>query len=51
MLHPQVTITTPEKMDRAVALHERAHDLCYVASSVNFPVRSDPTVVTAVATG
>jgi organic hydroperoxide reductase OsmC/OhrA len=51
MLHPEVTITTPEKMDRAVALHERAHDLCYVASSVNFPVRSDPTVVTAVATG
>ncbi len=47
-LHPQVTIATPEKLDRATALHERAHDLCYVANSVNFPVRTDPAVVTAV---
>ena len=45
VLHPQVTITTPEKMDRAVALHEPAHDLCYIANSVNFPVRSEPNVV------
>ena len=44
-----VTIATPEKMDRAVALHERAHQTCcYVANSVNFPVRADPAVVTAV---
>ena len=49
-LHPRVTIATPEKMDRATALHERAHDLCYVANSVNFPVRADPAVVTAVGT-
>jgi organic hydroperoxide reductase OsmC/OhrA len=47
VLQPQVTITTPEKLDRAIALHERAHDLCYVANSVNFKVRADPTVVTA----
>jgi organic hydroperoxide reductase OsmC/OhrA len=44
-LHPQVTIATPEKMDRAIALHERAHDLCYIANSVNFRVRTEPTVV------
>jgi len=50
-LHPQVTIATPEKMDRAIALHERAHDLCYVANSVNFAVRPDPAVVTAVEAG
>jgi organic hydroperoxide reductase OsmC/OhrA len=47
VLQPQVTITTPEKMDRAIALHERAHDLCYVANSVNFDVRAEPTVLTA----
>jgi organic hydroperoxide reductase OsmC/OhrA len=47
-LHPQVTIATPEKMERAITLHERAHDLCYIANSVNFPVQIDPTVVTAV---
>ncbi|MFI5285941.1 MAG: OsmC family protein [Candidatus Dormibacteria bacterium] len=45
VLHPQITITTPEKMDRAIALHERAHDLCYVANSVNFDVRAVPTIV------
>jgi organic hydroperoxide reductase OsmC/OhrA len=50
-LHPHVTITTPEKMGRAIALHERAHDLCYVANSVNFTVRTDPTVVSATDAG
>ena len=46
-LHPLVTITTPEKRERAIALHERAHDLCYVANSVNFAVVTDPAVVIA----
>ena len=46
-LHPHVTIATPDKADRAMALHERAHDLCYVANSVNFAVRTEPTVVSA----
>ena len=47
LLRPHVTITTPEKMDRAIALHERAHDLCYISNSVNFPVNTTPTVVSA----
>jgi organic hydroperoxide reductase OsmC/OhrA len=46
-LHPHVTITTPEKIDPAIALHERAHDLCYISNSVNFPVHTTPTVVSA----
>ena len=50
-LHPHVTITTPEKMGRAIAVHERAHDLCYVANSVNFTVRTDPMVVSATDAG
>ena len=40
-------IATSEKMERATALHERAHALCYVANSVNFRVRTEPTVVSA----
>ena len=28
------------------ALHKRAHDLCFIARSVNFPVRHDATIVT-----
>lgn len=47
-LHPRVTITTSEKLDRAIALHERAHELCYVANSVNFAVRTEPGVVIAI---
>jgi organic hydroperoxide reductase OsmC/OhrA len=30
--------------DRAVALHEQAHRMCFVANSVNFPVRHEPVV-------
>lgn len=44
-LRPHVTIATPDGIERATALHERAHDLCLVARSVNFPVRSDPSVI------
>lgn len=37
------TVTTVEEVDaaRMEALHERAHSLCYIASSVNFPVRCE----------
>ena len=47
MLRPQVTVTAAERIERAIALHERAHDLCFVARSVNFAVRAEPTVVSA----
>ena len=47
LLQPHVTISTADKMERAKALHERAHALCYVANSVNFAVRTEPTVVSA----
>ena len=30
-------------MSRASALHGEAHAKCFVASSVNFPVRHEPT--------
>jgi len=44
-LHPCVTITDPAMRIRAVDLHERAHALCFIASSCSFPVRNLPTVV------
>jgi organic hydroperoxide reductase OsmC/OhrA len=47
MLRPQVTITSADRIERAIALHERAHDLCFVANSVNFAVRAEPAVVSA----
>ena len=41
VLRPRVTISAG---DAPVAreLHHQAHDLCFIASSVNFPVRCEP---------
>jgi organic hydroperoxide reductase OsmC/OhrA len=39
VLHPNVWITPESDPDKAKALHEEAHRLCFIANSVNFPVR------------
>ena len=41
VLRPTVTTTTELDAARMDELHERAHALCYIASSVNFPVRCE----------
>lgn len=46
-LRPRVTVAPGADLDRARALHEKAHKHCFIASSVNFPVRHEPTIVTA----
>lgn len=43
-LRPVVTISDPAKVETAVALHEQAHQLCFIANSVNFPVKHEPQV-------
>jgi organic hydroperoxide reductase OsmC/OhrA len=43
LLEPRVTIGKGDR-DKAIALHEEAHAQCFIASSVNFPVRHQPTV-------
>jgi organic hydroperoxide reductase OsmC/OhrA len=45
-LAPNVVIGTGD-LERAEALHAQAHADCFVANSVNFPVRNRPTVVAA----
>jgi organic hydroperoxide reductase OsmC/OhrA len=47
VLRPRVTIAPGVDVDRARALHGPAHDDCYIANSVNFPVRHEPTIVVA----
>src|ERR1700719_3547835 len=44
-LHPRVTIESAQHISRATDLHTRAHDMCFVANSVNFDVRTDPAIV------
>jgi len=39
LLHPKVVISDAARVDEANALHERAHAVCFIANSVNFPVR------------
>ncbi len=39
VLHPLVTVTDASMADRANALHDAAHDKCFIANSCNFPVR------------
>lgn len=42
-LHPQVTVRDPDMVEKAQSLHGEASKLCFIASSVNFPVRHAPT--------
>lgn len=43
-LHPHMTITDPARIKDAEALHHRAHELCFIARSVNFPVECEAVV-------
>jgi organic hydroperoxide reductase OsmC/OhrA len=44
VLRPAVTVADPSMADKALALHEEIGALCFIARSVNFPVRHEPTV-------
>ena len=48
-LHPVVTITDATMVDKANELHAKANEKCFIANSVNFPVKHDP--VCEVSTG
>lgn len=45
VLHPIVTITADSDPAKAEAAHDPAHHGCFIANSVNFPVRVEPRVV------
>jgi organic hydroperoxide reductase OsmC/OhrA len=42
VLQPRVLVSAAEMVEPAQRLHERAHSLCFIARSVNFPVRHEP---------
>jgi organic hydroperoxide reductase OsmC/OhrA len=44
MLRPCVTITAESDPEKAMELHQAASKLCFIARSVNFPVRHQPIV-------
>jgi organic hydroperoxide reductase OsmC/OhrA len=44
ILRPHVIIAEESMKDAAMRAHHQAHEWCFIASSVNFPVRVEPTV-------
>lgn len=46
-LRPHVTVSAESMTDAARKLHDRAHQLCFIANSVNFPVLHEPTIAVA----
>jgi organic hydroperoxide reductase OsmC/OhrA len=44
ILRPVIRLAAGADRQRAGQLHERAHALCFIARSVNFPVTCQPTI-------
>jgi organic hydroperoxide reductase OsmC/OhrA len=42
VLHPVVTIADATQSERAMQLHERAHQTCFIANSCSVPIRHEP---------
>lgn len=47
VLRPRIVIDDVTRMIDAMALHDKAHELCFIARSVRCHVRVDPSVVLA----
>ncbi|GAB2673343.1 OsmC family protein [Saccharopolyspora gloriosae] len=44
VLRPKVTVADESMLAKAERLHELAHRNCFIANSVNFPVRHEPQI-------
>ena len=47
VLHPRVVVAEASMIPAAQAAHAQAHDWCFIANSVNFPVRHEAEVSAA----
>jgi len=47
VLRPRVTVADEAMREAALAAHDQAHAWCFIANSVNFPVRHEPTILVA----
>lgn len=46
-LRPQVTVADASMLEAARRAHDQAHEWCFIANSVNFPVRHEATITVA----
>ncbi|MBG6241628.1 MAG: OsmC family peroxiredoxin [Candidatus Symbiopectobacterium sp. Dall1.0] len=44
VLKPEITLRPGDDLERAHALHHQAHELCFIANSLNFPVICEPVI-------
>ncbi|MCC5858290.1 MAG: OsmC family protein [Ectothiorhodospiraceae bacterium] len=51
VLRPRVVVADMAHHQQARQLHERAHQLCFIANSVNFPVVCEPEILRDAGTG
>lgn len=47
LLRPRVTVADESMVEAARAAHAEARDACFIANSVNFPVRHEPRILVA----
>lgn len=47
VLRPRMTITDSSRIAEAAGIHHRAHQVCALARSMNFPVENEPEVTAA----
>ncbi|WP_367139767.1 MULTISPECIES: OsmC family protein [Streptomyces] len=43
-LRPEVTVAQPSMVEKARALHGEVQSVCFIARSVNFPIRHEPRI-------
>jgi organic hydroperoxide reductase OsmC/OhrA len=44
VLNPLVVVANENMVEKAIELHHKAHDICYIANSVNFEVKCNPSI-------
>ncbi len=42
-LNPVIYVSDESMVEKAIELHHKAHEICYIANSVNFEVKCNPT--------
>jgi organic hydroperoxide reductase OsmC/OhrA len=45
VLRPEITLAAGSDVEQADGLHHIAHEMCFIARSVNFPVRTEATYI------
>lgn len=45
VLRPRVTLAAGSDLEKARALHHQAHEMCFIARSMNFPVSHEPELL------